>query len=64
MTDIVVHSRSGAHSVDQDQTECFNEVQRLNPSIYNRQDDEEDQQQEGENPQGGVEKDLFKLVTL
>ena len=45
MTDIIVHQRSGAHSIDQEQNECFNEVQRLNPSFYNKQqDDEEDQE--------------------
>jgi len=65
MTDIIVHQRSGAHSIEHERDECFNEVQRLNPSFYNKQDDEEERELI-DNPQGATdgEKDLFKLVTL
>jgi len=65
MTDIIVHQRSGAHSIEHERDECFNEVQRLNPSFYNKQDDGEEHELI-DNPQGATdgEKDLFKLVTL
>jgi len=65
MTDIIVHQRSGAHSIEHERDECFNEVQRLNPSFYNKQDDGEEHELV-DNPQGATdgEKDLFKLVTL
>ena len=39
MTDLIVHNRSGSYSFDGDMMECSNEVQRLNPHIYNKQDD-------------------------
>lgn len=65
MTDIIVHQRSGAHSIEQEKDECFNEVQRLNPSFYNKQqDDEEEDREVVENPQAAAEQDLFKMVTL
>jgi CDC45-like protein len=36
MTDLIVHNRSGSYSFEGDMLECSNEVQRLNPHIYNR----------------------------
>jgi CDC45-like protein len=42
MTDLIVHNRSGSHSFQEDMLECSNEVQRLNPNIYNRDDDQLD----------------------
>lgn len=66
MTDLIVHQRQTLSSLDNDMLDCGNEVIRLNPNIYNRQDDQADEEGEGqENPQGaGTEKDLFKFVTL
>ncbi len=73
MTDLTVHVRSGSHILEDDFLECNNEVQRLNPHIYNRQDNQQigddDELGSGENPQGGggqgpADKDLFKYVTL
>lgn len=40
MTDLQVHNRSGTYSFEPDMADCFNEVQRLNPNIYNKQDDQ------------------------
>jgi hypothetical protein len=39
MTDLQVHARSGIYSFDQDVLDCSNEVQRLNPHIYNKTDE-------------------------
>lgn len=45
MTDLIIHAKAGtggstsSHSLDQDLLEITNEVQRLNPHIYNKQDD-------------------------
>ncbi len=67
MTDLTVHQRSGSYSFDNDMIDCGNEVMRLNPNIYSKQDDPSQFDEEGqENPQGGAgaEKDLFKLVSL
>jgi len=69
MTDLTVHARSGSYSFDNAMIDCANEVQRLNPHIYNRQDDQELDEESGEagvdNPQGAPgEKDLFKYVSL
>lgn len=64
MTDLIVHQRQTLSSLDNDMLDCGNEVIRLNPNIYNRQDEQVDEETE-ENPQGaGTEKDLFKFVTL
>ena len=41
MTDLQVHQRSGIHELDQDMIDCTGEVHRLNPNIYNRQDDQQ-----------------------
>lgn len=67
MTDLIVHQRSGSYSFDQDMMEASNEVSRLNPNISNnRSDDFEDNPDSTatENPQAGVDRDLFKYVTL
>jgi len=60
MTDLLVHQRSGSYSFDNDMIDCNQEVQRLNPHIYNRQDDDLDNF-ENDNPQqaSSSDKDLF-----
>jgi len=40
MTDLTVHVRSGSHNLDESMMECNNEVQRLNPNIYNNRDNQ------------------------
>lgn len=35
MTDLIVHAKSGTYDYDDDIPKCNDEVQRLNPNIYN-----------------------------
>lgn len=65
MTDLMVHNRSGTHSMDQDMMECATEVQRLNPNLGGG--DYQQQQIDGEqdeNIEQQQHKDLFKYVQL
>ncbi len=66
MTDLTVHVRSGSHNLDESMMECNNEVQRLNPNIYNNRDNQNPDDDQGEdNPQSAAaERDLFKYVSL
>lgn len=43
MTDLIVHQRQTMNSLDNDMLDCGNEVIRLNPNIYNRLDDQADE---------------------
>ena len=60
MTDLLVHQRSGSYSFDNDMIDCNQEVHRLNPHIYSRQDDDLDNF-ENDNPQqiNNSDKDPF-----
>ena len=37
MTDLILHSKSGTYDYDDDIEKCNDEVQRLNPHIYNKE---------------------------
>jgi hypothetical protein len=39
MTDLIIHCRSGTYEHQEDIILCNDEVQRLNPHIYNARDD-------------------------
>lgn len=38
MTDQIIHGKCGTYDYDDDIPKCNDEVQRLNPHIYNNQD--------------------------
>lgn len=59
MSDLIIHNKTGTYDYDDDITRCNDEVQRLNPHIYNKQDDQLDE--EGES-QAEKNSDLFNLV--
>lgn len=68
MTDLVIHARSNHYSFDSDIIDCSNEVQRLNPHIYNKHDNEgphfDPTSEQPETQAQNQQVDLFKLVNL
>eukprot|EP00347_Sterkiella_histriomuscorum_P008719 403344017 len=73
MTDLRVHYKHATDGLDEDMSLCDDEVQRLNPNIYNRDneddidkfnDDDEEEEQKNSNSNPQNDKDLFKLVSL
>lgn len=36
MTDLRIHNKTGAYDYDEDIAKCNDEVQRLNPNLYNK----------------------------
>jgi hypothetical protein len=38
ITDLIIHNKSGTYDYDDDIERCNDEVQRLNPHIYNKRE--------------------------
>lgn len=67
MTDLIVHAKSGTYDYDDDIPKCNDEVQRLNPHIYNNLESQKPHFEDEENEvqsQAQQSKDLFKLVSV
>lgn len=60
MTDLIIHNKMGVFDQDEDIGKCNDEVQRLNPHIYNNLDAQPTTEEE----QREAAQDLFNLVNL
>ena len=57
MSDLIIHARQAGTAYDSDLLEITNEVQRLNPHIYNRADEGPYYEDETDNASKSKEKD-------
>lgn len=72
MTDLRVHYKHALDGLDEDMAFCDDEVQRMNPNIYNNYDDDIDQLNDNEDDEENKhdsdplknDRDLFKLVSV
>ncbi|CDW74860.1 cdc45 domain containing protein [Stylonychia lemnae] len=67
MTDLIIHYKQSSYNYSEDELLCDEEVQRLNPNIYNIDINEDDfDQNDDENNNGARkrEQDLFKMISL
>jgi hypothetical protein len=63
MSDLIIHNKTGTYDYDDDITRCNDEVQRLNPHIYNNQEGMNGHFDDGDNlTQNEKNQDLFNLV--
>lgn len=72
MTDLRVHYKHALDGLDEDMAICDDEVQRMNPNIYNRDydddldqfNDNDDEESKNDPAQLKNDRDLFKLVSV
>lgn len=62
MTDLILHNKTGTYDYDDDIEKCNDEVQRLNPHIYNKEEGFQphfEDTEDNKDTQGQPERDLF-----